>query len=254
MATFVLVPGGWQGGWVWRRLAPLLRAGGHDVYSLTLTGLGERVHLARPEVGLDTHICDVVNVLDYEELRDVVLVGHSYGGAVITGVADRVPEQLAQLVYLDTAPLTDGAALLDSAPPPLRDRTIARANELGDGWRWPMPSNEEVGQVASLAGLDDETIVWMRSKSTPQPLRTFTEPIHLTRGADPGVPRAMILGTDGGPSLEQLEALIASGNPAYAALAAPDWRFLTLHTGHWSMLTRPDELATLLSSLLTTPR
>ena len=101
MATFVLVHGGWAGGWQWREVASLLRAAGHDVFTPTLTGLGERVHLASPDVGLDTHIQDILMVLEYEELRDVILVGYSYSGMVITGVAERAPERLAHLVYLD---------------------------------------------------------------------------------------------------------------------------------------------------------
>ena len=117
MTTDVLVSGAWLGGWCWQRIARNLRVRGHVVYPVTLTGLGERVHLARPDVGLDTHISDVVNVLDYEDLTGVVLVGHSYAGAVITGVADRRPERLAQLIYLDTGPLSDGQALLDFYPP-----------------------------------------------------------------------------------------------------------------------------------------
>src|SRR5690242_2869175 len=101
MATYVLVPGAWLGGWCWQRVTPLLRAAGHEVYTPTLTGLGERVHLGSPETDLDTHIQDIVNVLVYEDLRDVVLLGHSYSGMVVTGVADRVPDRLSQLVYLD---------------------------------------------------------------------------------------------------------------------------------------------------------
>src|SRR5579862_6453256 len=101
MATFVLVHGAWHGGWCWRKLTPLLRAAGHEVFAPTLTGLGERAHLATPEVGLSFHVQDVVNVLVYEDLHEVVLVGHSYGGMVITGVTGQAPERLAQLVYLD---------------------------------------------------------------------------------------------------------------------------------------------------------
>src|SRR5918995_2086278 len=103
MAAYLLVPGAWLGGWAWKDVAARLRAEGHDVYPVTLTGLGERAHLATPDVDLETHIQDVVNVLFYEDLRDVVLVKHSYGGNVITGVADRSPERLRQLVYLDAA-------------------------------------------------------------------------------------------------------------------------------------------------------
>src|SRR3712207_5745958 len=111
MTTYVLVHGAWHGGWCWKKVVPLLRTAGHEVYTPTLTGLGERAHLLSPTITLDTHILDVVNVLEYEELLDVVLVGHSYAGAVISGVADRAPTQVAQLVYLDAFVPRDGEAL-----------------------------------------------------------------------------------------------------------------------------------------------
>src|SRR5687768_18076653 len=117
MATFVLVHGAFVGGWCWRWVAPYLRGAGHDVYCPTLTGSGERVHLASPRVDLATHVEDVVNVLHYEDLRGVVLVGHSYGGMVITGAAERVSERLARLVYLDAFVPQDGQALADLLPP-----------------------------------------------------------------------------------------------------------------------------------------
>ncbi len=144
MTTYVLVSGAWLGGWCWQSVARNLRARGHQVYPVTLTGLGERVHLAHPGVDLETHIRDVVNVLEYEDLTDVMLVGHSYAGAVITGVADRRPDRLAQLVYLDTGPLGDGQALLDFYPPDHRDRIQRQVAEHGDGWKWPLPPFEEL--------------------------------------------------------------------------------------------------------------
>lgn len=116
MATFVLVHGGGHGGWCWQRLTPHLRAAGHEVHTPTLTGVGERVHLLGPDVGLDTHVEDVVAVLKYEDLRDVILVGHSYGGMVITGVADRAPTRVGHLVYLDTAAPSDGQSMVDLVP------------------------------------------------------------------------------------------------------------------------------------------
>lgn len=120
MATFVLIPGGWCGGWVWKYVTPPLRRAGHEVYPVTLTGMGERAHLTHKDVDLDTHIQDVVSVLVYEELTDVWLVGWSFGGMVIAGVADRVPERLAQLVYLDAAEPQDGQSNYDMAGPETR--------------------------------------------------------------------------------------------------------------------------------------
>ncbi len=117
MATYVLVHGACHGGWCWRRVAELLRAAGHEVFAPTLTGLGDRAHLAHRGIDLDTHIQDVAAVLTYEELREVVLVGHSYAGLVITGVAERAANRLAQLVYLDAAVPRDGEAGLDLFAP-----------------------------------------------------------------------------------------------------------------------------------------
>src|SRR5215204_5602620 len=114
--TYVLVGGAWLGGWCWKPVARRLRDEGHDVYPATLTGLGDRVHLASAQVDLETHITDVVNLIEFEDLRDVVLLGHSYGGLVVTGVADRKAERISKLVYLDTGPLPDGVAVIDTYP------------------------------------------------------------------------------------------------------------------------------------------
>src|ERR671916_3427586 len=135
MTTYVLVGDAWLGGWCWQPIARRLRNAGHDAYPLTLTGLGERVHLASPEVDLQTHITDVVNLLEFEDLRDVVLLGHSYGGLVVTGAADRIPERVSELVYLDTAPLPNGGSLIEKFPPDLRKRTVEQVAELGEGWK-----------------------------------------------------------------------------------------------------------------------
>src|SRR5215218_3749420 len=139
MATFVIVHGAWSGGHAWRWLRPLLRAAGHQVFTPALTGLGERSHLANAQIDLDTHVLDVVGVLEYEDLLQVVLVGHSYGGMVITGVADRVPERLAQLVYLDAEVPMDGQSEFDLLPPEERAVYEDAARERGDGWRIPPP-------------------------------------------------------------------------------------------------------------------
>src|SRR2546421_3006877 len=153
MATYVLVAGAWLGAWAWREVEAGLRRRGHTVHPVTLTGLGDRVHLARPEVDLDTHVTDVLQLLRFEDLRDVVLVGHSYATMVITGVADRAPERLAQLVYLDTGPLPPGQALLDYSPPEAQEALRRSVAERGDGWLLPVPAFEEPGTPAPVAGL-----------------------------------------------------------------------------------------------------
>ena len=179
MTTYVLVGGAWLGGWCWQRVARRLRDNGHDVYPLTLTGLGERVHLASPEVDLETHITDVVNLIEYEGLRDVVLLGHSYAGLVVTGAADRIPERISELVYLDTGPLPDGTVLIETFPPEVRERIEEQVEELGEGWKWPMPSWEELANFGSLEGVDEDHLRLLYSRATPQPFGTYTRPLRL---------------------------------------------------------------------------
>jgi len=137
MATYVLVHGGWDGGWAWTPVAKKLRAAGHEAFTPTLTGSGERVHLASPEVDLDTHVLDIVNVLRYEDLHDVTLVGSSGGGMVITGVAERVPERIGHLIYLDAFVPQDGQSIGDMLGPEVMSGFEQTALMHGDGWRVP---------------------------------------------------------------------------------------------------------------------
>ena len=166
MTAYVLVGGAWLGGWCWKPVARRLRDNGHDAYTVTLTGLGERAHLATPQVDLETHITDVVNLIEYEGLRDVVLVGHSYAGLVVTGAADRISERISELVYLDTAPLPDGTTLIETFPPEVREHIERQVEELGEGWRWPMPPQEELANFGSLEGVDDDHLRLLRSRAT----------------------------------------------------------------------------------------
>ena len=135
--TYVLIHPAWFGGWCWKKLTPLLRAQGHEVFTPTLTGLGERAHLARPEIGLEIHVRDITNVIEYEDLRNVILVGNSSGGMVITGVADHMPERIAHLVFLDAFVPTDGQSMLDVIPPDRRPALEAFVQKEGDGWLLP---------------------------------------------------------------------------------------------------------------------
>ena len=137
MATYVLVHGGWDGGWAWRSVARELQAAGHEVFTPTLTGSGERVHLASPEIDLETHILDIVNVLHYENLHDVILVGISGGGMAITGAAERVPERIGHLIYLDAFAPQDGQSLGDLLGPTMLAAFEQAAQAYGDGWRVP---------------------------------------------------------------------------------------------------------------------
>jgi pimeloyl-ACP methyl ester carboxylesterase len=246
MTAYVLVGGAWLGGWCWRPVARRLRDQGHDVYPLSLTGLGERVHLARPEVDLETHVTDVVNLLKFEGLRDVVLLGHSYAGFVVTGAADRVPDRISRLVYLDTGAFPDGFAHIDLFPPEARQRLERHVEEEGDGWRLPMPPWEELAEQASLEGLDDSQLELLRSRAVAQPFGTYTQPLQLDNPAREALPKVGILCSI---SLEQMQAMIASGDPVFRELAGPSWRFVELPTGHWPMFSRPGDLAELLLDL-----
>src|SRR4051794_6800292 len=196
----VLVPGACLGGWAWHDVAADLRGRGHEVHPVTLTGLGDRVHLAHPDVDLETHVEDVVNLLDYEDLEDAVLVGHSYAGIVVAGAADRRPERLNAVVYFDTGPLPHGYAISDVQPPEARAAQVRDAEERGDGWLWPVPDRAtlEAGAYGSAAGLGDEEFARVAALGTPHPLRTFSSPVRLEHDRPPGVRRAAILCADGG--------------------------------------------------------
>ena len=246
MAAYVLVGGGWLGGWCWQRVTPLLREEGHDAYPVTLTGLGERVHLASAQVDLQTHITDVVNVIEFEDLHDVVLLGHSYAGIVVTGVADRVPDRISKLVYLDTGPLPNGTALIETFPTEARRHIERQVEELGDGWRFPMPPQEELATFGSLQGLDDAQLELLRSRAVDQPFGTFTQPLQLKNPARKALAKVGIVCSF---SLEEVEAIIASGNALFREMASPNWRFIELPTGHYPMFSRADDLAAVLLEL-----
>jgi pimeloyl-ACP methyl ester carboxylesterase len=236
MATYVLVGGAWLGGWAWKGVARRLRAEGHDVYPVTLTGLGERVHLGRPETDLETHLQDVLNLMRFEDVSRAVLVGHSYAGIVVEGVADRAPEgSIARLVYLDSAPLGDGAAHIDLYPPPARAGMEETVRREGEGWRFPFPGFEVLAQQASLEGLDEGARREMAAKAVGQPFGTYLQPLRLT-GAGKGDAERVVIACD------DFRALLAAGVPQIKALTGPGWRWLELVTGHWPMFSAPDEL------------
>jgi pimeloyl-ACP methyl ester carboxylesterase len=174
MTTYVLCHGAWSGGWGYRRVAKIIRAAGHEVFIPTYTGVGERSHLATPEVNLETHIQDVQGVIKWERLEEFVLVGHSYGGMVITGVADREYKKISRIVYLDAFLPQDGQCLNDLTKPAQSEHMFNLANEQGDGWRVPRPD----GSIANTVSADDRA--WIVSLSSAQPLATFTQKLNLT--------------------------------------------------------------------------
>jgi len=229
MTTYVLVPGFFLGGWAWRDVAAHLRADGHEAHPVTLTGLGERVHLARPDTDLDTHIEDVVQLLRHRELRDVVLVGHSYGGEVVTGVADRLPDLVSRLVYVDTGPLPDGVSQNDFAV------ASGAQQEPVDGFL-PTPP-----WAALAGGESDVDLTRLDALSTPQPWATAVAPVRLT-GAWEKIPCHGIFSSF---TAEQVRAM-AETVPMFRHMVGPQWTYAELPGWHWPLLNKPAELASLL--------
>lgn len=245
MATYVLVPGAWIGAWAWDDVTRDLRARGHAVCPATLTGLGDRVHLARPEVDLETHVLDVVNLMAYADLSDVFLVGHSYAGAVITGVADRAPERLAALVYCDTGPLDDGESMLEMNSPAGQAELRRTVEQEGDGWRLPFPGVDNLGG-ASLRGLGPAERERMQRKATAQPFATWTTPLRLRRTGPPAYRRVLLV-CDNAKQMLAMAREDPSRLPSVAT--GGGWEFRELDTGHWPMLSQPAELAAVLAEL-----
>ena len=247
----VLVPGACLGGWAWREVAARLRGHGHEVFPVTLTGLGERTHLASSDVDLNTHIADVVGVLDYEDLHEAVLVGHSYAGIVVTGAADRRPERLNTLAYLDCSPLPDGMALVDVQTPEQRELQRSAVERDGDGWLWPVPDRATLAQglFGSTAGLDDDDFAAIEARGSAQPYATFTTPLTLTHPRPPGVRRAAIFCTEGGVSIAMIRQMLEQGDPRAAPFADPEWDLRELASGHWAMFSAPEQVADLLHQI-----
>lgn len=173
MATFVLVHGAWHGGWSWQPVAARLAAKGHTVHRPTLTGLGDRAHLSSRDVDLATHVQDITSMLRFEDLHDVVLVGHSYAGMVITGVAAEVPERIARLIYYDAFVPDDGDCALDLLPPHIAEHFVALAQSEGDGWLMPERPLEALGVR------DPEAKAWLAGRLVEHPLATYAEKLHV---------------------------------------------------------------------------
>jgi pimeloyl-ACP methyl ester carboxylesterase len=231
-ATFLVAHGAWSAGWAWKKMHPLMAAAGHRLITPTYTGLGEREHLAHPGIDLDTHIQDLLEVIKFERLEDFVLIGHSYGGMVATGVADRVPERISRLIYLDAFVPQDGQAMVDllSGDGPARLRAAVKD---GDGWR--LPPNPVSPDTSA------EDAQWSQSLRIPQPARTFETPLRLSNG-DTKIPRSYVYYTR-----------VSPGDPfrAFAQRAQRErWDYHELDCSHSPHITAPDALMTLLSSIV----
>jgi len=232
MRTFVLVHGAWHGGWCWQRVTPLLEQAGHKVHAPTLSGLSDRAHLISPATGVDTHIEDIVRYIEMYGLTDVTLVGHSYGGQVITGVADRIPEQLARRVHLDGF-IGDGSPAIDLLPEGPAGHYRESVTETGFGWLIPLRPLEKLGVS------DENDLEWLATRLTPHPWKTYTDPLPLT-GAHEKVTGVFI------ESIDWMRVF-----QTYAEIAEKaGWDTYTLNTGHESMVTAPQELADTLMTIV----
>jgi pimeloyl-ACP methyl ester carboxylesterase len=231
--NFVLVHGAWHGGWCWRNVAEILRPAGHRVFTPTLTGLGERAHLLDASVRLSTLIDDICAVIEFEELDDVVLVGHSFGGLVISGVADRMKQRISRLVYLDSLIVQHGQSALSVLPPEVqkeRSRTIDP-----QGLRMAVPSPDKFG-------LFEQTQVdWAMRRLTPHPLQTYQEPLLLRHPVGNGLPKTYIAVTEPWyPPLLAIREWVKSHQ---------DWDWREIAAGHDAMIIAPAELARLLMQI-----
>jgi pimeloyl-ACP methyl ester carboxylesterase len=235
MTTYLLVHGAWSGGWIWSRVAPILRKARHDVFTPTLTGLGERAHLANPDIDLSTHIQDVVAILECEDLQRVVLVGHSYGGMVITGVAERTAERLSHLVYLDAFVPQDGQSLADLVSPDLAASFEEGVRLNGDGWRIPPPPPDWSGVT------DEADQRWIQSRLTPQPIKTMFEPVRLSNPEAAELPRTYVYCNN--PAMGLFDRFASRAR-------AEGWRYQVLSTCHAANVTAPNQVADLLLELL----
>jgi pimeloyl-ACP methyl ester carboxylesterase len=230
MATYVLVHGGAHGGWCYQRVAQILRSEGHDVYAPTLTGLGERSHLVTPGIDLESHIRDVVAVLHYEDLRDVILVGHSYGGMVITGVADRATDRVGRLVYLDAANPVNGQSLVDVAGPVIE--AVRPAGAVVDGVELVLLPSPDAGAFYGVT--DPEDLDWMADRLTGHPWNCFAQPLELTNEAALwAIPQYHIVCT----------STLATRDPALMDKARVEGRLWDIDTGHDLMITEPQAVA-----------
>jgi pimeloyl-ACP methyl ester carboxylesterase len=225
---FVLVHGACHGGWCWTRVARLLRAAGHDVHTPTLTGFGERSHLLTPDVGPETLVRDVAGVIEWEELSDVVLVGHSFGALVALAVAERMPERVRRIVLLDGVVVEPGAPGFDGLPPAAVEARRAAAEASSGGLAYPPPG------AAAFGLLDPADIAWVDRRLTPQPMRVYAEPFPLHAPLGAGRPVTYVCCTD--PAYPAIHS-------AHAIVRREGWEWRELATGHDAMISAPEETA-----------
>ena len=227
MATYVLVHGGGHGGWCYQRVARRLRAAGHEVHAPSLTGLGERAHLLGPHVDLQLHARDVAALIEYEDLVDVILVGHSYGGMVITGAADLVTERVGRLVFLDAANPVNGQSLMDVAGPVIE--MVRPFGEVRDGLELVLLPAPDAGLLYGVTDTDD--LAWMAERLSPHPWQCFEQPLDLHHeDALWAIPQYHIVCTE----------TLATRDPELMGKARAEGRLWDIDTGHDLMITEPE--------------
>jgi pimeloyl-ACP methyl ester carboxylesterase len=242
VTTFVLIHGSWHGGWCWRKVVPLLQSRGHRVYTPTLTGLGERSHLLSPEVDLGTHIRDVCQVLEYEDLGGVALVGHSYAGMVLSGVAEQMPERIGRLIYLDALVPQNGQCGFDVMPGS-REGAEEAARARGQGWFVPPPEPQVFGVE------DPADVSWMKARLCPMPLAVHEQTLQITNADARKLPKGYLLCV--GYQMFSPAAQRAK-DEAVRYAKAHEWDVRELKAPHDSMVTAPRELSGLLIDMVAT--
>ena len=231
MTTYVLVSGLWLGGWAWHDVTAALRNAGHEVFPLTLTGVADRSHLLGPEVDLDTHTEDIVRLVETEDLREVVLVGHSYGGMPVSAAALRLRDRIARVVYVDSGPLPVGTTQQSMSGEPA---------DPDEGAAVPPREWDADADPVLLAGLDEAALTLLRTRSTPHPRASVTQPLGA-RATSAELPTTLIACTF---APEQVKEMMAADHPFFSGLAEAE--VVPLATGHWPMLSEPAALAGIL--------
>lgn len=226
--TFLVCHGAWSAGWAWKKMHPLMQAAGHRLVTPTYTGLGERVHLANPSIDLESHIEDILNVIKYEDLHDIVLVGHSYGGMVATGVADRARDRVAQLIYVDAFVPEDGQSLFD-----LNKVAVQKLADSGDGWR--VPPNP------TPADTPDTDLAWLNTRRVDMPIKCFETRLKL-QGGKLTLPRSYIYAT-------RITPADTFGQFAKRTRNEAGWRYFEIDASHSPNVTAPEALMALLEKI-----
>jgi pimeloyl-ACP methyl ester carboxylesterase len=229
--TFLVCHGAWSAGWAWKKMHPLMSKAGHRLVTPTYTGLGERAHLAHPAIDLETHIADMLQVIKYEDICDFVLIGHSYGGMVATGVADRARDKVKQLIYIDAFVPADGQSLLDFLADS-EQRRMREAAKSGDGWR--VPPNPTPPDTSP------EDVAWLNERRVHTPINCFEAKLSLS--APLNVPRSFIYATRAAPS-------DTFGQFAQKTKNDPAWCYYEIDASHSPNVTAPEVLMAMLEKI-----